>query len=99
MLKVSAAAFAVGFITIGLFLFILAFATATFADIRGRGSFRVGAGVLTSIEHRVTSRSTDTLFGPGIVALAALGGLLNAGASVILRNYIKSRQHPEQARR
>lgn len=78
-------AFALGLAAFGALGYTAA-ATVAFLAVGGEvGPHRVGIGplLLVSVE-RVASGASETTFGPGLLAVALLGGALNAVGAVAL---------------
>ena len=84
MIKIAVVSFVTGFLALGLVLAGSGLALSMFAEVQGWDSFGLGKGLFTIFEYRSTSKGTETLFGVGIVVLAALAGTLNAGAALWL---------------
>jgi hypothetical protein len=68
-------------------------ALTVFADVQGWDSFGLGKGPFTIFEYRRTPKGTETLFGVGIVVVAVIAGILNAGAALWLRHSMLKNQH------
>lgn len=60
---------------------------------QGWNSFSLGQGPFKVLEFERNARGTETLFGAGIVTLAAAAGALNAGVALWLRGTLLSKQH------
>ncbi len=88
MIRIALISFATGFLVIGLVLAGTVLALTMLADVQGWDSFGLGKGPFTIFEYRRTSKGTETLFGVGIIVVAALAGILNAGAALWLRRSI-----------
>ena len=93
MIKIAVVSFVTGFLAVGLVLAGSVLALTMFADVQGWGSFGLGKGPLTIFEHRRTPEGTETLFGVGIIVVAALAGILNAGAALWLRRSMLKNRH------
>ena len=83
-MRMFALSFVFGFLSVGLLLLCFAFGLAIIADVREWGSFSIGSGLLTILEYSRTPAGTETVFGPGPVAISLLAGTLNAIAGTIL---------------
>ena len=93
MIRIALVSFVTGFLAVGLVLAGTVLALTMFADVQGWDSFGLGMGPFTIFEYRRTSKGTETLFGVGIIAVAALAGTLNAGAALWLRSRMLRNQH------
>ena len=85
MIKIAVVSFVTGFLAVGLVLAGSVFALTMLADVQGWASFGLGKCPFTIFEYKRTPKGTETLFGVGIVMVAALAGILNAGAALWLR--------------
>jgi hypothetical protein len=93
MIKIAVVSFVTGFLVVALVLAGSVLALTMFADVQGWDSFALGKGPFTIFEYRRTSKGIETLFGVGIVTVAALAGTLNAGAALWLRSRMLRNQH------
>ncbi len=77
-------AFALGAIAVGVLAYAGISALAVSAQAAGR-SLAIGLGplVVVSVEHEVSAAVTT--FGPGLVVIAIIGGLVNVGAARLIR--------------
>jgi hypothetical protein len=78
-------AFALGVAAVGALALVSALVLAALADAGGRDALRVGLGPLVLVEFERGPRGTATTFGPALLVLPLLGGLLNAAGAAILR--------------
>ncbi len=92
MLRMAAVSFVFGTLVVGLLLLCFAFGLAIIADVRGRGSFNMGSGLLTVFGYERTIGGTQTVIGTGTVVLSLLAGILNAGAGAMLWSRASSRR-------
>lgn len=78
-------AFALGLVAFGALAYAAA-ATVAFLAVGGDlGALRVGVGPLLLVEiERGVAGSSATTFGPGLLAVAVLGGVVNASAAAAL---------------
>ncbi len=78
-------AFALGLVAFGVLAYTGAAALAFLAVGGEVGSMHVGVGplLLVSIEQ-VGGSASETTFGPGLLAVALLGGILNAAGATVL---------------
>ena len=88
MIRIALVSFATGSLAVALVLAGSVLALSVFADVQGWDSFGLGEGPFTIFEYRRTTKGTETLFGAGIVVVAALAGIFNAGAALWLRRSI-----------
>ena len=93
MIKVAAISFVTCFFAILVVLAGSALAVSVLADAQGWNSFSLGQGPFKVLEFERNARGTETLFGAGIVTLAAAAGALNAGVALWLRGTLLSKQH------
>ncbi len=93
MIKIAAVSLVTGFLAVGLVLTGSVLALTMFADAQGWNSFGLGRGPFTIFEYKRTSKGTETLFGVGIITVAALAGILNAGAALWLMRSMLKNQH------
>jgi hypothetical protein len=77
-------AFALGAGAFGIALLAAGLAVGIFAQSGGWPSFRIGLGPLTLLELTRRGETTSTTFGSGMLAVAILGGALNAVAAACL---------------
>jgi hypothetical protein len=77
-------AFFLGVAAVAALAFGFALVAVVLADASGRDALRVALGdvVLFSFERR--PEGSETAFGPALLALPVLGGVLNAGAAGVL---------------
>lgn len=85
MIKVGMGAFALGFFAVVMFLYVGVTAMAIYADAQGLGSFGFGGGMFTVFEYERTASMTGMLYGPGIIVVGFLAGVLNSMAALALR--------------
>ena len=78
-------AFMLGLVAFGVIAYAAA-ATIAFLAVGGDlDALRVGAGPLLLVQvERGSAGSSATTFGPGLLAVAVLGGVLNAAAAAVL---------------
>ena len=93
MIRIGVVSFVTGFLAVGLVLAGSVLALTMFADVQGWDSFGLGKGPFTIFEYKRTPKGTETLFGVGIIVVAALAGVLNAGAALWLRSLMLKNQH------
>ena len=93
MIRIGVVSFVTGFLAVGLVLAGSVLALTMFADVQGWDSFGLGKGSFTIFEYKRTPKGTETLFGFGIIAIAALAGILNAGAALWLTRSILKNRH------
>jgi hypothetical protein len=79
-------AFAFGAAAVGVIAVVLVLVVATLADAGGRDQLRLALGPLTLLEFQRSAEASSTTFGPGLIALPLLGGILNAAGAALLRN-------------
>lgn len=78
-------AFILGLVAFGVLAYAAAAAVAFLAIGGEMDALRVGAGTLVLVEvERAADGSSITTFGPGLLGVAVLGGLLNAAAAAAL---------------
>lgn len=77
-------ALALGAAACALVLYTVAVAVAVTADARGWGSFSLDVGPLTLLAFDRNGATTTFEAGTGIAVLAAVGGVANALAAVVL---------------
>ena len=84
-------AFALGLVAFGVVAYGAA-ATIAFLAVGGDvGTLRVGAGPLLLVEvERGAAGSSATTFGAGLLAVAVLGGVVNASAAAVLERRRRS---------
>ena len=84
-------AFALGLVAFGVLAYGAA-ATIAFLALGGDvGPLRVGAGPLLLVEvERGPAGSSATTFGAGLLAVAVLGGVVNASAAAVLERRRRS---------
>jgi hypothetical protein len=78
-------AFALGAGALGIALLAASLALGIVAQSGGWPGFRVGVGSLTVLAFTRDAGRTSTTFGPGIAAVAMVGGAANATAAAWLR--------------
>ena len=88
MIRIAAVSLVTGLLAVGLVLAGSVLALSVLADVQGWDSFGLGKGPFTIFEFKRTPKGTETLFGVGILTVAALAGVLNAGAALWLRSRI-----------
>jgi hypothetical protein len=79
-------AFAFGAAAMGVIAVVLVLVVATLADAGGQEQLRLALGPLTLLEFERNAEASSTTFGPGLLALPLLGGILNAAGAALLRN-------------
>lgn len=77
-------AFALGAAAFGALALLGAIAVGAFADASGRATFELALGGLTFLSFERDAGGTSTTLGPGLAAVAAAGGVLNAGGAALL---------------
>jgi hypothetical protein len=77
-------AFALGVAAIGVLAVVGALVVAALAEASERRELHVALGPLVVLEFERTAHGTSTTFGPGLIVLPLLGGLLNAAGAAIL---------------
>lgn len=77
-------AFTLGAIAIGVLAYAGTAALAVAAQAAGR-SLAVGVGPLVVVSVERDASAAATTFGPGLVLIAIIGGLVNVGAAHLLR--------------
>ena len=77
-------AFFLGAAGVGAFAFGVALVLAVLADASGRDALRVGVGGVELLTVERGRDSSATTFGPALVLIPLLGGLLNAFAAALL---------------
>ena len=78
-------AFGLGLVAFGVIAYVGAAAIAFLAVSGDLDALRVGAGPLLFVQvDRAAAGSSATTFGPGLLAVAVLGGVLNAAAAAVL---------------
>ena len=88
MRAVAVRAAALGAVAFGLLAYALAAAAAVVAQSAGRMlNVHVGPLVLVAVERSGTA--TETTFGSGLVAVALLGGVANAGVAALLARRLR----------
>ena len=85
-------AFALGAVAVGVLAYVGISAVAVAAQASGR-SLAVGLGplVVVSVEHEASAAVTT--IGSGLIVIAILGGLVNAGAARLIRRQAAGRRH------
>ena len=78
-------AFVLGMFALGILGYALAAALAVAAQAGG-ATIDVGLGPLLVVSVGMEGATTVTTFGPGVLAIALVGGLVNAGAARLLRH-------------
>jgi hypothetical protein len=78
-------AFALGAATVAVLAVVGALVLAALAEASERPELRVALGPLVVLEFERTAHGSSTTFGPGLIVLPLLGGLLNAAGAAILR--------------
>jgi hypothetical protein len=77
-------AFALGTAIIAVLGVVAVLAIAALADSSGRQELRIAFGPLLVLAFERTARGSATTFGPGLIVLPLLGGLLNAAGAAML---------------
>jgi hypothetical protein len=83
-MRLALTAFLIGVGAIAAVLLVTALALGVVADAGGWRSFELSIGPLVVVEFMRSASSTATTFGPGVPALALVGGVLNAVAAAWL---------------
>ena len=86
-MRIALTAFALGAAAFAAVALLAAIAAAAVAEAAGRSSYELALfGLeLMTFERRVDT--TTTAFGPGLAAIALLGGAVNAAAAVALAHF------------
>jgi hypothetical protein len=79
-------AFALGAAAVGVIAVVLALLAAMLAEASDRNELHVALGPIALLDFQRDAAGSSTTFGPGLIVLPLLGGLLNAAGAALLRN-------------
>ncbi len=79
-------AFAFGAAAVGVFAVVLVLVVATLAEASGLDQLQLALGPVVLLAFERSAESSSTTFGPGLIVLPFLGGILNAAGAAMLRN-------------
>lgn len=85
-------AFMLGAIAVGILAYAGATALAVAAQAAGR-SLAIGLGPIVVVAVEREASAAVTTFGPGLIVIAAIGGLVNLGAAQLIRRRAGGRLH------
>ena len=82
--RLAVTAFLLGAAGIGAIALAATLVAVVLADAGGRHTLRVALGPLELASYRRNPDGSVTAFGPGLLAVAVLGGVANAATAVLL---------------
>ena len=83
-MRLALTAFLLGAAGIGAIALTATLVAVVLADAGGRDALRIALGPLELLSYRRDHVGSVTAFGPGLPAVAVLGGLANAAAALLL---------------
>ena len=79
-------AFALGAAAVGVLAVVGVLLVAALAEASDRTQLHLALGPVALLDFERSDQGSSTTFGPGLVVLPLLGGLLNAAGAALLRN-------------
>ena len=77
-------AFALGAATVAVLAVVASLVIAALAEASERRELHVGLGPLVLLAFERSARGSSTTFGPGLIVLPLVGGMLNAAGAALL---------------